>query len=121
MSINIQIYQGSVTCRCLDEILTSTLPSSMPLSISRITRFLDSGKYHKTVNIITLICIDYTSSFHGNCHGTEKKSFSHTRENVQRCFTRRLLYNKHLSYSDRLELFKIETSEQSYREELNQT
>ncbi len=29
-----------------------------------------------------------------------------------RCFTRRLLYNEHLSYSDRLELLKIETLEQ---------
>ena len=33
-------------------------------------------------------------------------------ENVQRYFTRRLLYNDHLSYSDRLELLKIETLEQ---------
>ncbi len=33
-------------------------------------------------------------------------------ENVQGYFTRHLLYNDHLSYSDRLELLKIETLEQ---------
>ena len=33
-------------------------------------------------------------------------------KNVQRYFTRRLLYNEHVSYSDSLELLKIETLEQ---------
>ncbi len=33
-------------------------------------------------------------------------------ENAQRDFTQHLLYNEHLSYSDRLDLLKIETLEQ---------